>query len=195
VSLLLKVKVFVDVGANIGNHCNFFAQKGATGSAFEPSAQNFQLLKYNAPGFACHKVALSRNHGEALLKTYPNSMGNNSLIQKGVGNDPERDCERVLVSTLDSFNLSGVSLLKIDAEGSELDILLGAEQTIAKSSPLIWIELHEDANLEAAQYGYRRADIVSLLADLGYVAFIKLDSTNFLFRKKKRLFFKNTSLL
>ena len=35
---------FVDVGANIGNHSNFFQRIGSRGWAFEPSRRNFEKL-------------------------------------------------------------------------------------------------------------------------------------------------------
>ena len=44
--------------------------------------------------------------------------------------------------TLDSYSFKRVDLLKIDVEGFELDVLLGAENTIRQFKPRIIIETH-----------------------------------------------------
>ena len=44
------------------------------------------------------------------------------------------------VRTLDSFNLNNVSFIKIDVEGYELNLLKGAEETIEKNKPVVFIE-------------------------------------------------------
>jgi N-acetylglucosamine-6-phosphate deacetylase len=46
----------------------------------------------------------------------------------------------VEVKTLDSFNFENVSLIKIDVEGFELQVLLGGTKTIADSKPIIYLE-------------------------------------------------------
>ena len=43
---------------------------------------------------------------------------------------------------LDSYSFKRVDLLKIDVEGFELDVLLGAENTIRQFKPRIIIETH-----------------------------------------------------
>ena len=44
------------------------------------------------------------------------------------------------VRTLDSFNLDNISFIKIDVEGYELNLLKGAQETIEKNKPVIFIE-------------------------------------------------------
>ena len=44
------------------------------------------------------------------------------------------------IRTLDSFNLKNISFIKIDVEGYELNLLKGAEETIEKNKPVIFIE-------------------------------------------------------
>jgi FkbM family methyltransferase len=41
----------------------------------------------------------------------------------------------VTVRSLDSFDVQDVGLIKIDAEGYEVPVLLGARRTIEKSKP------------------------------------------------------------
>lgn len=184
VSLLCKVRYFVDVGANIGNHAHFFGSTGIGGSTFEPSMANFELLIKNCPSFDNHNVALSSVAGSSTLFTYSDSMGNNRLAESGPDNKDDASGEEpVNVAKLDEYGLDRVSLLKIDAEGSELNILMGATQTIRATYPDIWLELHEDENLARALWSYRRKDVVDFLNSLGYSHVFQLDGTNFLFRR------------
>lgn len=97
--------------------------------------------------------------------------------------------EKVELNRLDDYEISGCTLLKIDAEGSELDVLEGAKATILEFSPVIWLELHENSTLEAAGYAYRRNDIIRKLTGYGFKSFFGLDKTNFLFSPSKRLLF------
>ena len=184
VAVLCRVRYFVDIGANIGNHGNFFSFQGVKGSAFEPSNANFELLKKNSPTFSNHNVALSSFTGSSTLLISSDSMGNNRLVVGGAANKHETSgTEIVRVARLDDYLLDSVSLIKIDAEGSELDILLGAKQTIRATYPDVWLELHEDENLKRASISYTRKDVADFLKSLGYSHYFKLDATNFLFRR------------
>jgi hypothetical protein len=50
--------------------------------------------------------------------------------------------------TLDSFEIDRVDLLKVDMEGSELDVILGAMRTLQRLRPIIQIEMHHWAGAE-----------------------------------------------
>jgi hypothetical protein len=56
-----------------------------------------------------------------------------------------------------------VSAIKIDVEGAELDVLLGAERTLARCMPLLIVEC--DRHLTSTE---RMKDTFSFLSDLGY---------------------------
>jgi hypothetical protein len=46
----------------------------------------------------------------------------------------------IVVRTLDSYGLDGVSILKVDVEGYEEDVLRGAVDTIRRCQPVIFFE-------------------------------------------------------
>lgn len=165
---------FVDIGANIGNHTNFFEVFGSKCIAFEPSKKNFDLLRKNAPCSDVFNCALGDEASVLEFVTYENSMGNCHL-PSNFGNKSEikpwgdrAAIERVNVKTLDSFNLDHATLIKIDVEGSELKVLKGALNTFKKFKPALWIEIHNDNILEKSNFPYRRADIFKFLGALGY---------------------------
>jgi hypothetical protein len=49
-------------------------------------------------------------------------------------------CNEIEVSTLDNFNFNDITLIKIDVENHENEVLLGAKQTILKNKPIIVLE-------------------------------------------------------
>jgi FkbM family methyltransferase len=58
--------------------------------------------------------------------------------------------------------------LTMDTEGSELPILRGAEKTIKKYHPKIWVSVHPDLALR--DYGVKDGETVAYLKSLGYNA-------------------------
>jgi FkbM family methyltransferase len=139
-----NVRTFVDVGANLGNHTHFVEFSGGTGYAFEPEPRNFNLLLRNSPNFKAFNVALSDKNGSGQLITFESCLGNCYLGEvfggrsMNFGTDiGSHTCE---IEVLDSFRIQDATFLKIDAEGSELKVLLGARQTIIRTRPTIWIE-------------------------------------------------------
>lgn len=77
---------------------------------------------------------------------------------------------RVQATTLDRYcqeaGLDRLDLLKLDAEGAELPILRGAEQTLRRLRPRVLFEIGPQ-NL--APYGIRAADLHEFLTARGYV--------------------------
>ena len=55
----------------------------------------------------------------------------------------EPPTETVQLHTLDSYNFTDVDIIKIDVEGHEFDVVLGAEQTILKYHPVVQLEMVE----------------------------------------------------
>ena len=123
----------IDCGANVGdlfiflrekiNHNNYFA--------FEPSSLEYNALVQNAPTANNFNVALAEKDGESQL--YLNiRKADSSLIE------PKSFTEKLTVKTssIDSifknYNLTKLRLLKLEAEGFEPEILLGAKDSIKK---------------------------------------------------------------
>jgi len=140
--------VFVDVGAHVGTWSLSMAARGCRVAAFEPQNDTFCRL---AAGVALsgleaqvevHRVALSAEDGHMLLRVTTRDGGGSSLgnyAERILGKPPIRT-EAVEVRTLDSFGYDRIDLLKIDAEGEELNVLLGAEATLKRCRPRILFE-------------------------------------------------------
>jgi FkbM family methyltransferase len=129
-------KTIVDAGANIGNHALYFANflKFESMHCFEPIDRNYKILESNTHDvkIKLYKQALSSEKKTLKMNLGGRNMG--SCIVSDTGDVP------VEAVTLDSLNLQNVTLLKIDVERHEPELLKGAKETISRCHPLILIE-------------------------------------------------------
>lgn len=151
---LPKGGVVVDVGANTGFTAIIFAtQVGPEGRvlAFEPSELVYprlmEVIEKNGLG-QVEPFNLGCGTGprtETLM--VPVSSGNSTIKREGV---TLHGAVREVSITIDSLDnvvlpiLSRLDFLKIDTEGFEDQVLLGAEQLISKFQPVIYIELSQE---------------------------------------------------
>jgi FkbM family methyltransferase len=142
-SLLRPGDCFVDVGANIGMHtlaAGRAMHRTGTIHAFEPFEATRLLLQQSVwmNGLAgmtvIHSAAASDRTGTQTLFLGASS-GHHSLVPLG------QDGAHTEVQTvrLDDVVTVPVTLLKIDAEGVELDVLAGARQLIADNEDIALI--------------------------------------------------------
>jgi FkbM family methyltransferase len=136
----------VDVGASVGRYtCYMSSCVGEDGRvlAFEPVMESFSLLTENvqtcrATNVSLHNLALSSKSG---------------VVHMSVPEDPRTRLSNyyeahiaasgtaVLCVSLDCLELPHpVRLIKIDAEGHDLQVLKGAQRTIQRDRPVIIVE-------------------------------------------------------
>lgn len=149
----------VDVGANIGSFTIFFA--AATGPqgrvySFEPQRKMFQVLSANAItngllnvypqhvalSFSASSVAMSSQvpDGQAAGDNIHTAEREGKAVNYG-GMSLGKGGETVRSATLDSYNLTGVSLIKIDVQGAEQLVVYGARDTIRRNLPVVVYEM------------------------------------------------------
>lgn len=135
-------KVIFDVGANVGNHSLYFATflEYTKIVAFEPYIESFKLLQMNLNRFDSGRVlvyqqGISDQQEWTNLVINHSNLGANEIHPDAVG-------ERVYVNTLNEFGtwFHPVTLIKIDAEWWEPQVLAGANEIIQRDHPLILIE-------------------------------------------------------
>lgn len=132
----------IDVGANIGNHTVYFATylQYKTIVCFEPITDNFNLLKKNTEDFGSiwlRHYAVGEYDGPIRMRINRGNMGACEVNPDGEIKVPQIQLDNTLVPS--------VTLIKIDVEWHEPEVLHGARQLIAEDKPLILIE---DANSE-----------------------------------------------
>lgn len=179
----------IDVGANIGYFTAAMAETVGSGGrvlSFEPVPEIRESLTMAIAlnGFENVKVlgcALGSRDGEADISVDPRVAGSSSLVSAplppSIPPSPDAYRVNVKVRTLDGLIASGqvdasnVKLLKVDAEGSELDVLQGAMKLIEAARPHVVFELNAVASRAA---GWSLADINSLLQTVGGYDLYKL---------------------
>ncbi len=159
----------LDIGAHFGYYTVKLGSKLKNGGrihSFEPNprvnAVCLENIKINRlSGIASlHRCALGDEAGFGIL-TWP---GSNMSSANLVGEQEAEFSERVEIRTLDSVipESETIDLIKLDAEGYEQKILLGARKTLARSPDcLIVIEL----NLDRWERGAPLDNLLSLCGD------------------------------
>lgn len=151
-------RVALDVGGHAGMWSMQLAKVFERVSAFEPVAAHRECYMKNMESFNnfhLSPVALGAASGSIRMHTAPTSSGDSWVA--GEGDIP--------MVTLDSFNFFNVDFIKIDVEGSELNVLRGGEHTIRKWKPVIIVEQKPG---HAQRFGFGEKDAVPYLESLGY---------------------------
>ena len=172
--LLRPGDVALDVGANLGYFAAAMAARvGATGKvfAFEPVPTTLEQLHLTkvANGLdhlTIFPVAVGETDATVELRFEPGVAGNASAFQRFHAGDTR--VARVPVRSLDSLSEAGLlpdaRLIKIDVEGNELNVLLGATAYLRRAQPILVFEYNAET---AASAGWTLADVRAVLAECG----------------------------
>jgi FkbM family methyltransferase len=137
----------VDVGASIGHHtCLMSRMVGEEGLvfAFEPHGESFKLLVESVNVNKLNNVAMfqtalwSRDLPEMELWSVP-EMGYSSFLRY----ENATGSEKVACRSLDSFLINDhPRLIKLDCEGSETNVLAGADRILRKGVDCVVVEFN-----------------------------------------------------
>lgn len=147
--------VFLDIGAHVGYYTFLAAPMVKKVIAFEPQRRPRNFIRRGVEQGRYTNVVV---HDFPLF----------SKIVRGTMNP--KGMFRPLVTgelysiTLDSMNLVP-DIIKIDAEGSELDILIGAEKTLRLYRPILGVEIHWR---RLTKFGRTNKEVIKFLKDMGY---------------------------
>jgi len=160
-SYVKEFNTAIDAGANYGIMSYNLSNKFLKVYAFEVETSVRECLQKNVEKFNLKNVlvcecGLSDKEESVALNYLKNTFGTYVDRTKS-GN--------FVCKPLDSFNLSDVSFIKMDCEGYEPFILAGAEITIKKYRPVIFME---EKNYSKRYYGTEGNLAVELLLSWGY---------------------------
>lgn len=183
-----KSKYIVDVGANIGCHAVSYAGFNPDCKiwAFEPQDKLFNILKKNVEqnGYAeridLYKCGLGHREMESELASLDSVEDKNCQGWNKGGLGIGEGGETMTILTLDSFDLPGLDYMKIDVEGAEGLVIMGAKETIKKYRPIICFE-HNYQRIEPEHVGLKSVPTpFEELVKLGYKNFMYLDWENYI---------------
>lgn len=176
----------MDIGAHIGVYSLLMAKAvGPTGCvyAFEPVPQFYERLLANialngATNVKPFQVAISDENGETeffisspTLFASSFDEGSNSMFRY---TPTHSQSIKVPTKTLDSFlesqGIERVDAIKIDVEGAELKVIMGAKNLLSRpDKPLLMLEINPSA-LKAA--GTTPDELLNAVLSFGYNAFL-----------------------
>jgi len=181
VVLPIKKGLFIDVGANLGQtllklkcvdptiryigfepnpNCNFYLQKLISANEFS----NVKLIP----------VGISTKDELGKLVFYSDSQTDScaSIIDEFRPGEKVFRTEYVPIFKIDSLiekiELDGLSVLKIDVEGAELEVLKSFKEVISKEQPVILIEILPVYSSDNIKRSKRQEEIENLINELGY---------------------------
>lgn len=175
---LLGIRTLIDVGANSGQYATMVRAAGYEGHivSCEPLSAPFAHLRANAardPAWHTERLALGAEVGEVSVHIAGNSYSSSVLPMLDAHLDAAPESryvadERAPMSTVDRLltgytHLPDQLMLKIDVQGYEWEVLLGAEQTLSRLAA-VQVEL----SMTPLYDGQRlMGDIVDLLTSAG----------------------------
>ena len=180
--IIKKNAVCIDIGANVGMYtCKLSSLVDRNGQvlAFEPSPLVFRFLRRNVNGgfkklrnVKIFNLAIGSKQDSVSLIYSREKNGRISDPLTRIGSEWTGSMSFKMV-TLDSMvkelGLQNIDFIKIDVEGYEFNVLLGAIETISRCHPVLLMEI-DDVWLE--RYNSSSIDIIDLLKSYGYNAFI-----------------------
>ncbi|MCG5524330.1 FkbM family methyltransferase [Ectothiorhodospira haloalkaliphila] len=133
----------IDIGANIGIYTYFLSKHSAHVHAFEPNPVLAKHLSELFPQATIRNVALSDKQQILSLKIPKSDQGPDHAqgsISCEYHNDEVAQSFTIEAIPLDSLTFKNVGFIKIDVEQHELQVLRGAQHTIATHRPIIMSE-------------------------------------------------------
>ncbi len=159
-----KNLVFFDGGANVGDFTSLVLEvfDGASKIfCFEPLKKNIQALRERFgqnPNVVIEEFALDKSSGKSLIhfsdkNTKLASLYDRKIDFAGKANDRVEEIKTVSLSDFCSQqDIQRIDYLKLDTEGSELDVLAGARELVAdKKITIIQFEFG-GANIDSRTY-------------------------------------------
>lgn len=174
--------VIITAGTHIGTFLPFYSKIAKKVYGFEPILENYHYSKLNIELNSLNNINLF-NCALGNTDTELNMVEHN-LIEKSLCRVVDKKCEDstlvkcIKLDGLDELFENNISIIQLDVEGYENNVLLGAQQIIKKYKPILVLE----NNLE-------HYDIPDFLKKYNYVVFEKKINANIV------LFIKNIHLL
>lgn len=180
-----KKGAFIDIGVNLGQTLIKYKSLAISEPyyGFEPNPNCctyvHELIRKNRYGNVhIFPVGVSDNTGVTLLHINNDADSSGSMIENFRAPSYYSDSIQVLTvngdELLQKIRLESVSIIKIDVEGAELEVLKGLARTISRYKPYIICEILPvyDENAESGKFRARRQrEIERLIAENDYVMY------------------------
>jgi FkbM family methyltransferase len=139
-------KDFIDIGAHVGTYSFLTAPHFNHVHSFEPNKEIYNYLCGNialrnqSDRVDTYNLGLSNKEDELTYYKRSHDGGGNGF-EDIKSTEATENMGKLKVKTLDSYNFNNIGFIKIDVEGHERNVLLGAKKTLkANNYPPILFE-------------------------------------------------------
>lgn len=183
----IKKGNFIDIGANVGKYTVMMGNilKNYKVISIEPEIQNFKFLNKSISlnklsNVLTFNLACSPIRGKRRFFIEENGIGMHSFYKTKLKSDSyiEIDTEKldnIIFKSLNKREIQNISLIKIDVEGAEAEVLEGAEKVLGLANPIILIEIWNEELLKKVR---------KILSPLGFFE-KKMNEENYLYFKQE----------
>lgn len=157
----------IDIGANLGMYTYGLSGLSTVVEAFEPQSSCADVIRaFGSHRINVHVVALGSRTGELTL-SIPVRDGKLERALATLRTTDDKMARLVVpIKKLDDYGFTDVTMIKIDVEGFESEVIDGAQGTIKRERPLLLVEI------EQRHLGTRSIDSVfSQILSFGYDGF------------------------
>ena len=171
-------KTFIDVGSHIGRFAVLMSEKFDNVYAIEPHPNNFKYLKKNIGLNRLKNVipincAVSNSKKDLFIDNLEMNTGAAKIKSQG---ENKVKCQKLdYLINQHKINLGKSSVILIDVEGHELEVLEGGKRALSSSNPTLIIE------------SFNPKSITDFLSRYGYHLKSTLDHYNHVFIKSKNI--------
>ncbi len=162
--------VYLDCGANIGNHTIYFSMiaKAKKIYAFEGLEDTYRILKKNIElnhleQVEAYNYVLGAHEGYAEVSSYQDD----NTVETSFCETTEHKIKMVKIDDLRIDEK--VDFIKMDVEGFEKNVLIGMEQLLKRDHPILMIEIFNENYNEVSKllnsYGYYQEEKISNFDD------------------------------
>ena len=189
-------KSIIDAGACLGFYTKFFCQLSkAKVYAFEPDLNNYNYLIFNNSDFlkkdklkTFDYCLADKKYKTKLVAEAENNRGHKLFLKKTDNNLLKKQLKElkqkwINVTTIDQEIPSNesISLIKIDTEGFDYEVLLGATDIIKMCKPDILIGVHEYPNFDGS-FTVNDKDIFNFMSKNNYKLLKAFSNHEYYFR-------------
>jgi len=143
IPLIREDSICLDVGANTGMYSLVFSEVCHAVESFELAPSVFiqlNALAKTTTNIRAHHLAISDRFGELEVLLDVDRFSNSGESPRLQASGVKTARYIAQAKTLDHFDFANVGIIKIDTEGSELNVLRGAVATIERCRPLCMVE-------------------------------------------------------